>query len=150
MTTNERTCSRRKRLRVAILAVTGLALAGGATAHAARRMYSNVQVTQLADERGDIIRVQGNVSLVASLEGTDEHIFCGTGAHVSSYPEGETFEYAHCNAVNSVGDAVYCFATDPALVRVAASVNDASFVYFQVRDGQCESIQVNSGSPFGP
>jgi hypothetical protein len=150
MSTNERASARGTRLRAAILAAAVLAVLGGATAHAARRMYSNVQVEHREDERGEYIRVQGNIALVASLEGTDEHIFCGTGAHLSSFPDGETFEYAHCNAVNSVGDAVYCFATDPALVRVAASVNDASLVFFEVRAGQCTTIQVNSGSPFGP
>jgi hypothetical protein len=57
--------------------------------------------------------------------------------------------YVSCSALNSAGSYLYCYTSTPstAALNALSSVNDTSFIYFQVSSsGQCTYLSISNGS----
>lgn len=57
--------------------------------------------------------------------------------------------YVSCSARNSAGSYLYCYTSTPstAALNTLSSVNDTSFIYFQVNSaGKCTYLSISNGS----
>ncbi|MFT3807544.1 hypothetical protein [Arenimonas sp.] len=118
------------------LALASLILAAvAAPAMAGYEFLQEVSVTPTS--------AQGSVSGARRAADAVQYIYCTSSAVLSGAVSGT------CNARDKFGNTRSCSTTVPAMIDAIQSIDDSSFVLFQVNgSGQCSSISVYRGSPY--
>lgn len=86
---------------------------------------------------------QGSISGARRSADAVQYIYCTASATLSGAISGG------CNARDKLGNMRSCSTTVPAMIDAIESIDDSSFVLFQVNgSGQCSSISVYRGSQY--
>ncbi len=86
---------------------------------------------------------QGSVSGARRSADAVQYIYCAASATLSGAVSGS------CNARDKLGNVRSCSTTVPAMIDAIQSIDDSSFILFQVNgSGQCSSISVYRGSQY--
>jgi hypothetical protein len=124
----------------AIVATLAAGLAAQTAAYAGYSYPSTVGVYNASGGGGT---ASGAVRPARYSSDSTQYITCGIASDAVSSA------YVSCSARDSAGASLYCYTSTPSTVALNAlsSVNDTSFIYFQVNSaGNCTYLSISNGS----
>lgn len=124
----------------AIVATLAAGLAAQSAAYAGYSYPSTVAVYNSSSGGGT---ASGAMRPTRYSSDSTQYIGCGIASDAVSST------YVSCYARNSAGSYLYCYTSTPstAALHALSSVNDTSFIYFQVNSaGQCTYLSIGNQS----